>query len=210
MPLGILGKKLGMTNTYNDNGEFVPVTLIEVGPCYVGQIKTEESDKYSSVQLAFDKKREKLFTKPELGHFKKLGIAPCAFVKEFRVSPDEIKDIKPGQEIKVSQILKAGDTIHVAGTSKGKGFAGVMKRHNFAGQPAGHGTHEAFRHPGSIGSMNPQHIVKGRKLPGQLGNEKVKIKNLKVVEIMEDKNLVAVKGAVPGANNSYLVIEKLR
>ncbi len=208
MALGILGKKLGMTNSYNENGEFVPLTLIEAGPCFVAQIKTDDKDKYCAVQLTFDKKRKKLFTKAQLGHFKKHNIEASKFVKEFRVKTDEIKDLKAGQEITVSSLFKAGDKINVIGTSKGKGFQGVMKRYNYAGQPAGHGTHEAFRHPGSIGSMNPQHIVKGRKLPGQMGSERVKVKNLKVFEIIEDKHILAVKGAVPGSNNSYVIIEK--
>ena len=209
MPLGILGKKVGMTNTYGGTGEFLPATLIEAGPCYVGQIKTNEKEKYSAFQMAFDKKRENVFTKPELGHFKKLGIPPCKFVREFRVESDKIKDIKQGQEVKPSLFFKAGDTVHVIGTSKGKGYQGVMKRHNFSGQPAGHGTHESFRGPGSTGMRFPQHSVKGTKLPGQMGSERVKVKNLKVLEVLDDKNILVIKGSLPGANNSYVIVEKV-
>jgi len=209
MSLGLLGKKVGMTNTYNEAGEFIPVTLIETGPCYVGQIKALDKDKYSAVQLAFDKSREKVFTKAELGHFKKLGVPPCKFLHELRVKPEEIKEWKSGQELKISNVFKVGDTVNAIGTSKGKGFQGVMKRHNYAGQPVSHGVHEMFRHGGSIGSMNPQHIVKGRKMPGQMGDKRVTVKNLTIVEVMEDKNLLVIKGALPGANNSYLILEKI-
>ena len=209
MSLGILGKKVGMTNTYNEKGEFTPVTLIEAGPCYIAQIKTAEKDKYNSVQLTFDKKREKIFTKAQLGHFKKLGVPPCKFTKEFRLTDQEVKDLKAGQEIKASALFKAGDTVNAVGTSKGKGYQGVMKRHNFSGAPAGHGTHEFFRHGGSIGGRFPQHTVKGRKMAGHMGSEKTTVRNLKVVEIIDDKNLLVVKGSIPGANNSYVIIEKV-
>lgn len=208
MPLGILGKKIGMTNSYSESGRFLPITLVEAGPCYIGQIKTNEKDKYSAIQMAFDKKREKVFSKPKLGHFRKFGFPPCKFVKELRVDPSLIKDFKPGQEIKVSAIFKVGDTVNVIGTSKGKGFQGVVRRHHFRGNPAGHGTHEYFRHPGSIGCRFPQHTAKGKRFPGQMGNKRVKVKNLKVLEVLEDKNLLVIEGALPGSNNSYVVIEK--
>lgn len=210
MSFGILGKKVGMTSTYTEDGKFLPITLVEAGPCYVGQIKTLEKDKYSSIQLAFDKKRDKSFTKARLGYFKKLGLPPCRFVKEFRVKPEDIKDLKPGQEIKISSVFKVGDTVKVIGTSKGKGFQGVMKRHNFSGSDAGHGTHEFFRHGGSIGMRFPQHTGKGMKMPGQLGNVRTTVKNLKVVEIDDEKHLLVIKGALPGANKSYLAIQKTK
>ena len=208
MSLGILGKKLGMTNTYNEKGEFLAITLIDTSSCFVSQIKTLEKDKYSAVQLVVGSKREKVTTKPLIGHLKKAGLKPGRFIKELRVEPALIKDWKPGQEIKASAIFKVGDVIDVIGTSKGKGFQGVVRKYHFHGSDAGHGTHEHFRHPGSIGYRFPQHVNKGRKMPGHMGDTRITMKNLKVHEIMDDKNLLVIIGSIPGANNSYVLIQK--
>ncbi len=209
MPIGILGRKLGMTQIFDENSNAIPVTVIEAGPCPIVQKKTVKTDSYNAVQLGFlDKKRQRL-TKPELGHFDKASVPAKRYLREFRLTEEEIGQYEAGQEIKVG-IFQAGDFIDVTGTSKGKGFAGVIKRHHFAGSSEmSHGTHEYFRHGGSIGSATyPGKVFKGRKMAGHMGNERVTIQSLKVIEVREETNVIFVMGSVPGATNSLVMIRK--
>jgi large subunit ribosomal protein L3 len=207
VPFAILGKKIGMTQIYNASGDIVPVTAVEVGPCKVLQKKTVETDGYSAVQLGFADKKKSRITKPEAGHFAKSNSPVKRFVKEVRLDVALASQYEVGQELTAS-LLKAGDKVDVAGVSKGKGFQGVLKRHNFRSKPQTHGTHEFFRHGGSIGMRStPGRVFKNKKMPGQMGNEEVTVQNLEVVAIEADKNIVFIKGAVPGAKNGYLYIK---
>ncbi len=209
MGLGILGKKLGMTQIFHEDGSIVPVTVIQAGPCFVVQKKILEKEGYSAVQLGFDeKKKVNRVNKPLTGHFKKANVPPVSLLREFRVSAEENDANEVGSQISV-EMFEIGDFVDVTGTSKGKGFAGVMKRHGFSGAPATHGSHEYFRHGGSIGqNMTPGRTMKGKKMPGHMGNRKVTIQNLKVVEVRSDNNILMIEGAVPGPNNGYVVVKK--
>lgn len=202
---GILGKKLGMTQVFAEDGRVVPATVIASGPCSIIQIKNEKTDGYNAIQLGFDEVKEKRVKKPQRGLFKKAKVAPRKILKEFRIN--EIKDLSVGQNIDVS-IFEPGDYINVTGTSKGKGFQGGIKRHHWKRGPESHGS-MSHREPGSIGaSAYPSRVVKGHPLPGHMGNQNVTTKNLEVVEVDKENNLLVVKGSVPGHNNAYLVIEK--
>jgi large subunit ribosomal protein L3 len=202
--MAILGKKIGMTQIFED-GKTVPVTVIEAGPNFVLQTKTTENDGYVAIQVGFDEKREKNTTKPLMGIFNKAGVKPQRFVRELRV--DSVDAYALGQEIKVD-ILAGVEFVDITGTSKGKGTAGVMKRHNFHGNRATHGVSRNHRLGGSIGnSSTPGEVYKGRKMAGRMGNEKVTVQNLKVVRVDVENNLLLVKGAVPGAKNGYLTIK---
>jgi len=202
--MAILGKKIGMTQIFED-GKVVPVTVIEAGPNFVLQTKTAEKDGYVAIQVGFDEKREKNTTKPLMGIFNKAGVKPQRFVREFRV--ESVEGYALGQEIKVD-VLAGAEFVDITGTSKGKGTAGVMKRHNFHGNRATHGVSRNHRLGGSIGnSSTPGEVYKGRKMAGRLGNDKVTVQNLKVVRVDAENNLLLVKGAVPGAKNSYLTIK---
>lgn len=202
--MAILGKKIGMTQIFED-GKVVPVTVIEAGPNFVLQTKTAEKDGYVAIQVGFDEKREKNTTKPLMGIFNKAGVKPQRFVKEFRV--ESVDAYALGQELKVD-ILANAEFVDITGTSKGKGTAGVMKRHNFGGNRATHGVSRNHRLGGSIGnSSTPGEVYKGRKMAGRMGNEKVTVQNLKVVRVDVENNLLLVKGAVPGAKNGYLTIK---
>lgn len=202
--MAILGKKIGMTQIF-ENGKVVPVTVIEAGPNFVLQTKTTDKDGYVAIQVGFDEKREKNTTKPLMGIFNKAGVKPQRFVREFRVAT--VEGYALGQEIKVD-ILANAEFVDITGTSKGKGTAGVMKRHNFHGNRATHGVSRNHRLGGSIGnSSTPGEVYKGRKMAGRLGNEKVTVQNLKVVRVDVENNLLLVKGAVPGAKNGYLTIK---
>ena len=196
----ILGKKLGMSQMFDKGNKIVQVTIIEAGPCYVTQIKNIEKDRYEAVQIGFGKaKRNK---KPKIGHLKKINKEDLRWLKEFRVSDSKYE---LGQEIKVD-IFKVGDIVKISGISKGKGFAGVVKRHGFRGAPASHGTKHNLRAPGSIGSSFPEHVLKGKKMAGRMGGERVSVKNLEIADIDIENNLIAVKGAVPGKNGSLVEI----
>lgn len=204
----ILGKKIGMTRIFEEDGTVVPVTLITAGPCFVTQIKTKEKDGYDAVQIGFDKTKKN--TKPQVGHLKKAGkeLVNLKFVREFKINnPERLKDFKEGQEINVG-IFKKGDQVTVTGVSKGKGFTGVMKRYGFHGSPKTHGHKHDHRAPGSIGASFPEHVLKGMKMAGRMGNKRVTIKNLKVVDVDEEKKILALKGAVPGARNSLVLIKE--
>ncbi|MFK7900685.1 MAG: 50S ribosomal protein L3 [Cyclobacteriaceae bacterium] len=204
---GLIGKKIGMTSVFDGEGKRVPCTLLEIGPCFVSQIKTEENDGYSSVQLAYDEKKEKNTTAALKGHFKASGVSPMKKLVEFGSFDEEVK---LGQELKVEEFFAEGDFLDVSGQSKGKGFQGVVKRYNFAGVGGQtHGQHNRGRHPGSIGACStPSRVFKGMRMGGRMGNDKTKVQNLQVMKMIAEKNLLLVKGSVPGANNSYLTIEK--
>ncbi|HKK88901.1 MAG TPA: 50S ribosomal protein L3 [Saprospiraceae bacterium] len=204
---GIIGKKLGMTSIYDESGRHIPCTIIEAGPCVVAQVKNEESDGYEAIQLAFDDRKEKTSTKPLVGHYKKAGATPKRKAVEFRNSTLE-KSI--GDTVTIEDVFNEGDIVHAVGISKGKGFQGVVKRHGFTG--AGektHGQKHTLRAPGSIGAASyPAKVIKGMKMAGQTGNDRVKIRNLNVVKMFPERNLLLIKGAVPGHKGSYIIIEK--
>jgi large subunit ribosomal protein L3 len=204
---GIIGKKIGMTTVFGEDGKSIPCTLIEAGPCVVTQVRSVEKDGYKAVQLAFGEKREKSTTKALAGHFKKASTTPKLKLAEFK---EFEKEFNLGDTIVLSDIFNVGDFIDAIGTSKGKGFQGVVKRHGFAGVGGQtHGQHNRARHAGSIGSCSyPARVFPGMRMAGRLGNARVKIQNLKVVRVMADKNLIVISGAVPGANNSFVILEK--
>jgi large subunit ribosomal protein L3 len=203
---GIIGKKVGMTSIYDANGKNIPCTVIEAGPCVVTQVKTSETDGYNALQLGFGDQKEHRMNKPQMGHFKKSGSSPKKKIVEFRGFEAEYA---LGSSISVD-IFEEGEYVDVSGTSKGKGFQGVVKRHNFRGVgDATHGQHNRLRAPGSIGAASyPARVFKGMRMAGQMGNEKVKVTNLQVMKIFPEKNILVVKGAVPGAKNSYVIVEK--
>ncbi len=204
---GLIGKKIGMTSVFSADGKNVPCTVIEAGPCVVTQIKSVDTDGYEAVQLAFDEKREKSTTKPLKGHFKKAGTTPKRKLVEF----DKFeKEFKAGDTISVADLFEEGIFVDVTGLSKGKGFQGVVKRYNFKGVgDATHGQHNRLRAPGSIGASSyPSRVFKGMRMAGHMGDERVTIQNLRVLKVIPENNLLLIKGSVPGARNSYLIIEK--
>ena len=202
--MGILGKKLGMTRIYDELGVAIPVTVVETGPCTVLQVKTMATDGYSAIQVGFSEKKQSKISKPMAGHFKKAGDAGFYHIREFRVNAPE--DYEVGQTLSADAVLKIGDVVDVQGISKGKGFQGVMKRHGFKGGGAGHGS-TFHRAPGSIGcSAWPARVVKGKKLPGRMGNDTVLKKNMLVIDVRSEDNVVLLKGSVPGAKNGLLKI----
>jgi large subunit ribosomal protein L3 len=202
--LGVIGRKLGMTQIFHEDGSVVPVTVVEAGPCSVVQKKTKEKDGYDALQLGFLPKNNQRVNKPLSGHFKKAGVGPSYHLKEFRI--EKIEGVEVGQEVTAS-LFKPGDMVDVTGLSKGKGFTGVIKRHGFHGSPGSHGTHEYFRHGGSVGSATyPHHTFKGLKMPGQHGNRKVTLQNIEVVDVKEDQNLILLKGGIPGSRHGWVLI----
>ncbi len=201
----IIGKKLGMTCLFTDIGEAIPVTVIEAGPCFVTGIRTSDKNGYDAVQLGYGPAKEKNLTKPELGLFKKYNIEPLRHLKEFRFFENS-SELNIGQQIK-ADIFAEGDIVKITGTSKGKGFQGVLKRHGFHGSQQTHGQKSMLRSPGSIGqSASPARVLKGVKMPGRTGNQTVSVKNLEIVKVDAEKNLLMVKGAVPGAKNGIVYI----
>ena len=205
---GLIGKKIGMTSIYDASGKVVPCTVLEAGPCVVTQVKTVETDGYSAIQLAYDEKKEKNTTKSLKGHFTKAGTTPKKILREFtRFEEGHQKSL--GDVLDVT-VFEEGEFVDVSGTSKGKGFQGVVKRHGFRGVgDATHGQHNRLRAPGSMGASSyPSRVFKGMRMAGQMGNAKVKVINLQIVKIVPEKNLVLVKGSVPGANGSYIIIER--
>lgn len=204
---GIIGKKIGMTSLFTPDGKNIPCTLIEAGPCVVTQVKTIETDGYNAVQLGYGEKKAKRTTKALAGHFAKANTTPKKRLVEFRT--DDVKTFALGSEIK-TDLFEEGEFVDVVGTSKGKGFQGVVKRYNFQGVGGQtHGQHNRLRHPGSIGACSwPSRVFKGMRMGGRMGSDRVKVQNLKVMRIVADKNLILVSGSVPGAKNGYVVLEK--
>jgi large subunit ribosomal protein L3 len=203
---GLIGRKVGMTRVFDDEGRAVPVTVVEAGPCPVVQVKTEATDGYRAVQLGFGRQKETRATRAEAGHAARVGLdyAPRV-LREFRVSDEESYEL--GQEVRVD-LFQQGDRVKVTGTSKGRGFQGVVKRHGFAGRPGGHG-HPMSRNPGSLGpGTDPSRVIKGKKLPGRMGGVQRTVRNLEIVRVDPERNLLFVKGALPGARNSYVFIAK--
>lgn len=205
---GLIGKKIGMTSIYDASGKIVPCTVIEAGPCVVTQVKTVEKDGYSAIQLGYDEKKEKNTNKPLKGHFAKAGTTPKKILHEFtRFEEGHKKNF--GEVLDVT-VFEEGEYVDVSGTSKGKGFQGVVKRHGFRGVgDATHGQHNRLRAPGSMGASSyPSRVFKGMRMAGHMGNAKVKVTNLQILKVVQEKNLLVVKGSVPGANGSYLIIER--
>ncbi|QOI96245.1 MAG: 50S ribosomal protein L3 [Flammeovirgaceae bacterium] len=208
---GIIGRKVGMTSIYGPQGENIACTVIEAGPCVVTQVKNVETDGYRAVQLAFGEKKEKNTPKALLGHFKKANTTAKRNVVEFRDFRKEFEGIvELGKEIRVQDVFQEGDFVDAVGTSKGRGFQGVVKRHGFGGVgEATHGQHNRLRAPGSMGNASfASRVIKGKRLPGRMGNDRVKLTNLKVVKIMPDQNIIVVSGSVPGAKNSTVILQK--
>ena len=204
--LGIIGKKLGMSQIFTESGESVPVTVVEAGPCPVVQVKTEDKEGYSAVQLGFEKQKEKNVTKPEQGHFEEAGIEPHKILMEFRDVDEEL--METGKKVKVGHFNR-GEEVNVTGTTKGKGFTGVVKKYNFGGGPKTHGQSDTLRTHGSIGmAADPSRVLKGTRMAGQAGDEKCTEENLEVVKVDEEKNLLFIKGSVPGAKEGILRIRK--
>jgi large subunit ribosomal protein L3 len=204
MAEGLLGKKLGMTQIFNEKGEIIPVTVMEVGPCFVTQIKSPDKDGYSAIQLGFGESRR--LNKPQRGHLKQLP--PLKYLREVRTS--NIANYQVGQKLNVS-LFKVGDLVDVSGISKGKGHAGVVKRHHFRGGPKTHGQSDRLRRPGASGATTtPGRVLKGLRMAGQLGNQKTTVLNLEVVSVDQERNLLAVKGAVPGATGGIVFVRKAR
>lgn len=205
---GLIGKKIGMTSIYDANGKNIPCTVIEAGPCVVTQVRSKEKEGYDAIQLAFEDKKEKHTTKAERGHFTKAGITPKKVVAEF--TRFEVGHQKSFGDILRVDIFEEGEYIDVVGVSKGKGFQGVVKRHHFNGVgEATHGQHNRLRAPGSVGASSwPSRVMKGLRMAGRMGGDRVKVINLQILKIIPDKNLVLVKGAIPGSNGSYVIIER--
>ena len=201
----LIGKKLGMSQLFSPDGEVTPVTVIQAGPCTVTQIKSVDSDGYNAVQLGFGEKKPQRTNKPSLGHFKKSGRGPFAVLREVRV--DYVGEFELGQEVS-ADIFQVGELVHVVGRSKGKGFAGTIKRWNFSRGPMSHGGMNK-RPPGSIGcSASPSRVIKGRKMPGQMGNRMTTVKGLMVVDVRPEENIILIRGAVPGGRNGVVFIKK--
>ena len=204
---GLLGKKIGMTQIFDEEGKAIPVTIIEAGPCYVTQIRSQEHDDYSAVQLGFEEIKPKRLTGGRLGHLKKNNLPPMRYLREFRAKEIQFKE---GDQVKVD-LFTIGDHVDVIGTSKGKGFQGAMKRHNFRGGPMTHGQSDRQRAPGSRGSgTTPGRVYKGAKGPGHMGNERVTTQNLKIALVDAERNLIGVMGAVPGARGGLVMIKDAR
>jgi large subunit ribosomal protein L3 len=205
---GLLGKKLGMTQIFDDRGEVIPVTVIEAGPCYITQKKTLENDGYTAVQLGFEEVKPARVNKPELGHLAKNHLPSLRYLREFRV--EDHSDLSEGQKLDAG-VFEVGDLVDVIGVSKGKGFAGAVKRHHFSGGPRTHGQSDRLRAPGAIGAgSTPGRIIKGLRMAGRMGNDRVTVQNLEIALVDPERNLLAVKGAVPGARDGLLIIRQAR
>ncbi len=204
---GLIGKKIGMTQIFDEEGTAVPITLIEAGPCYVTQIRTAQNDRYNAVQLGFEETKPSRLTGGQLGHLKTTSAPPLRYLREFRVKEN---DLALGDKVTV-EVFEVGDHVDVVGVSKGKGFAGAMKRHNFKGGPITHGQSDRQRSVGSIGATSgTARVFKGKRMPGRMGNERVTSQNLKVALIDEERNLIGVRGAVPGSKGGLVMIKEAR
>jgi large subunit ribosomal protein L3 len=203
---GIIGKKLGMTQVFNENGDVVPVTLIQVGPCYIVQKKFKDRDGYDALQLGFGEKKESRVSKPDKGHQEKAGKGYFYNLRE--VGCDDVSAVEEGQEIKAGEIFAKGEKIKITGISKGKGFANVIRRHGFGGLPGSHGS-LILNETGSIGTnTSPGKVIKNKKMPGHMGCKQVTTKGLRVIDILEDKNMIAIRGAVPGSKGQLVILRK--
>lgn len=203
----ILGEKLGMTQVFDDDARAIPVTVIKAGPCFVTQIKRAEVDGYSAIQISFKELPARKVNKPTAGHFAAAGVAPSRHLVELRV--DDPNEYQVGQEIKVADVLVKGGKADVAGISKGKGFQGVMKRHNFSGQGASHGVHKVHRAPGSIGACaTPARVFKGKKMPGRMGGERVTTLNVEIVDVDAERGILMLGGSVPGPSGSVVLVRE--
>lgn len=204
----LLGRKLGMTSIFSETGEYVPCTVIEAGPCAVVQVRSKDKDGYTAVQIGFEDIPERKVSQPQIGHFKKSGVSPKRHLKEFR---SETITLTPGEILTVDSVLQKGDKVKVSGTSKGRGFQGVMKRHHFSGVGmSSHGQSDRQRAPGSIGSSSfPSRVFKGMRMAGRMGGTTISIRNLEVLDIMPEQNLLIIKGSIPGSINSIVEIVKL-
>jgi len=204
--LGIIGKKLGMTQVFTEQGECIPVTVVQAGPCKVTQVKTEDKDGYAAIQIGFDEKKEKKVKKPEKGHFDKAGTEAFDVLMEFKDVADEL--MQTGEEVKV-EYFHPGEKVKVTGVSKGKGFQGVVKKYKFKGGPKTHGQSHTLRTPGSVGmAADPSRVLKGKRMAGREGNDTVTIRNLEIVKVDNENDLLYIKGSVPGAKNGILKIRK--
>ena len=202
--LGIIGKKLGMTQIFLEDGSIVAATVVEAGPCKVIQKKSEEKDGYNALQIGFRAKEARKVNKPLMGHYQKAGAEPFYHLKEFRL--ESVEGHEQGEDITVA-LFKPGDTVDITGLTKGRGFAGVIKRHGFHGFPASRGTHEYFRHGGSVSANSyPAHVFKGHRMPGQYGNRRITLQNVSVLDVKEDQNIILLKGGIPGAPNGWVLI----
>jgi large subunit ribosomal protein L3 len=203
---GLIGKKLGMTRIFDEKGNDVQVSVIQTGPCFVTEIRTKDQHGYDALQLGFEEKRDKSVKQPERGHFKKSGVKPMRYLREFRTF--DVSQFKLGDVIK-ADIFQVGEEVKVIGISKGKGFQGAMKRHHFGGGPVSHGQSDRRRAPGSVGgSSYPSRVFKGTRMAGQMGNVRVTVRNLKVVRVDAENNIVMVRGGIPGASNGMVLISK--
>jgi large subunit ribosomal protein L3 len=206
--IGLLGKKLGMTQVFAEDGERVPVTVIQTGPNFVVGKRTVDRDGYSALVLGFDEKPVRLVNRPEAGQYKSTTLKPQRMLKEFRLPTEEVEKYSVGQSLTASDVFTDGAPVDVRGNSKGKGFQGVIKRHHMKGMTRAHGTHEYFRHGGSIGCrLTPQRVHKGKRMAGHMGNEAVVVQNLQLFRIMAEENCILIRGAVPGAANEYVVVQ---
>ena len=207
--IGLLGRKLGMTQVFAADGERVPVTVIQTGPCVVVGKRTPDKNGYSALQVGFEERPARLVNRPENGFFKKAGVKPQKFIRELRLPESEVGRFEVGQELKPSEVFKQGIPVDVSATSKGKGYQGVIKRHHMAGTKNSHGVHEFFRHGGSIGCrLTPGRVHKGKRMAGQMGSEQVTIQNLELFQILDDDHVILVRGSVPGSTGSLVTVKK--
>lgn len=206
MARGILGKKIGMTQIFNTAGQLIPVTVVEAGPCVIVQRKSKEENGYTAIQLGFEEIKEKSVNKPDKGHFDKAGVKPMRFLREVRIPDEDREKYQVGEVLKVD-LFKDGELVDVVGISKGKGFSGVIKRYGFQRGPMGHGSMH-HRSPGSLGATGPARVFKGRRLPGRMGGKRVTIQGLQIAKVDLTKNLLLIKGAVPGRNGSLVLIQE--
>lgn len=206
---GLIGRKIGMSQIFAEDGTLVPVTVIQTGPCTVVQKKTQQKDGYTALQLGFGLRKPKRVTKPVLGHCKASGAEPFVVLREFRTNESDQYEV--GSQITADQIFQSGQRVDVTGRTKGRGYAGVMKRHSFGGFPKSHGTHEYFRHGGAIGNRSyPGKIFKGKRMAGQYGNDRTTTQNLQVVAIRPEENLVLIRGSVPGSRGGIVIVRKTK
>ena len=208
--MGLLGRKVGMSQMYDSNDNLFGVTIVDVSGNTVLAVRSEDgSDGYNAIQLGIDEQKEARVNQPDMGNFRKAGVSPRKFVREVRLSKDDASSYAVGQDIAPADVFSADAWVDVVGTSKGRGFAGVMKRHNFAGFIRSHGTHEYFRHGGSIGTrLTPGHVLKGKKMPGQYGNKRKTVQNLKLIKVDAERGLLYIRGGVPGPNGGYVMVRK--